>query len=72
MDLKAGFSVQEEVGIRGAVVTSQRVKPDIAIVFEGSPGDDTFAEPYLAQTVMKKAPQKAIINLTFGTHGKEN
>ena len=56
VDLKAGFSVQEEVGIRGAVVTSHTVKPDIAIVFEGSPADDTFAEPYLAQTVMKKGP----------------
>ena len=56
VDLTAGFSVQEEVGIRGAVVTSRRVKPDIGIVFEGSPGDDTFAEPYLAQTVMKKGP----------------
>lgn len=56
VDLKAGFSVQEEVGIRGAVVTSNRVKPDIAIVFEGSPGDDTFAEPYMVQTAMKKGP----------------
>ncbi len=33
-------SVQEEVGTRGAQTISQLVKPDIAIVIEGAPGDD--------------------------------
>lgn len=36
------FAAQEEVGMRGAAVTSQVVKPDLAIVFEGSPSDDFF------------------------------
>ncbi|MDR1971190.1 MAG: M20/M25/M40 family metallo-hydrolase [Treponema sp.] len=52
----AAFAAQEEVGLRGAVVTAQRVKPDIAIVFEGCPADDTVVEPYAVQTAIKKGP----------------
>jgi len=33
-------SVQEEVGTRGAQTIAQLVKPDVAIVIEGAPGDD--------------------------------
>ena len=36
------FAAQEEVGTRGATVTSQIVRPDLAIVFEGSPSDDFY------------------------------
>ncbi|MFP3088998.1 M42 family peptidase [Treponema sp. TIM-1] len=50
------FASQEEVGLRGATVTAQRVKPDIAIVFEGCPADDTVMEPYAVQTAIKKGP----------------
>ena len=42
VDIVGGFAAQEEVGTRGAVVTSQVVKPDLAIVFEGSPADDFY------------------------------
>lgn len=56
VDIKAGFSVQEEVGIRGSVVTARQIKPDVAIVFEGCPADDTFLPPHRAQTVMNKGP----------------
>lgn len=56
VDLKAGFSVQEEVGIRGSVVTARKIKPDVAIVFEGCPADDTFLPPHRAQTVMHNGP----------------
>ncbi len=34
-------SVQEEVGLRGAKTVAQCVNPDIAIVLEGPPADDT-------------------------------
>lgn len=51
------FASQEEVGCRGAKVTAQVVQPDFAIVFEGSPADDTCADPYTAQCVMKKGVQ---------------
>jgi putative aminopeptidase FrvX len=50
------FAAQEEVGLRGATVTAQTVKPDIAIVFEGCPADDTVVEPYAVQTAIKKGP----------------
>jgi putative aminopeptidase FrvX len=56
VNVNGAFAVQEECGLRGAVVTAQTVKPDIAIVFEGSPADDTTAEPYAVQTAMKKGP----------------
>lgn len=56
VDVIAGFAVQEEVGTRGAQVTSNTIKPDIAIVFEGCPADDTFTESYLTQTAIKKGP----------------
>ncbi len=36
------FSSQEETGFRGTQVSARNVKPDVAIVFEGAPADDTF------------------------------
>lgn len=56
VDVTAGFAVQEEVGTRGANVTCNTIRPDIAIVFEGCPADDTFTEEYMTQTAIKKGP----------------
>ena len=50
------ISSQEEVGDRGVKVSVNKVKPDIAICFEGCPADDTFTEPYAIQTAMKRGP----------------
>ena len=55
-DVVAVLSTQEEVGPRNSKVTAHRVKPDIAIVMEGCPADDTFTEPYAIQTALKKGP----------------
>lgn len=52
----AALASQEEVGIRGATVTARRVKPAVAICFEGCPGDDTFGESWAQQTALKKGP----------------
>ncbi|MDR0313221.1 MAG: M20/M25/M40 family metallo-hydrolase [Treponema sp.] len=52
----AAFAGQEEVGLRGATVTAQAVKPDIAISFEGSPADDTLGTSGTIQTALKKGP----------------
>ena len=49
-------AAQEEVGTRGATVTAQVIQPDIAIVFEGCPADDTCVEPYMVQTAIKRGP----------------
>lgn len=55
-DVVAAFAVQEEVGTRGAKITADRVNPDIAIVFEGCPADDTFTPSYAIQTALHKGP----------------
>ncbi|MGJ8677511.1 MAG: M42 family metallopeptidase [Akkermansiaceae bacterium] len=34
-------TVQEEVGVRGAVTAAVHAKPDVAIILEGAPADDT-------------------------------
>ena len=36
----AAFTVQEEIGLRGAQVAAQRLQPDAAIVLEGAPAYD--------------------------------
>ena len=55
-DVVGVLSSQEEVGERGAMVSVKHVKPDVAIVLEGCPADDTFTEPYAIQTALKKGP----------------
>ena len=53
VDIVGACAAQEEVGVRGATVTAQVIKPDIAIVFEGCPADDTCVESYMVQTAIK-------------------
>ncbi len=56
VDVVGALSVQEEVGERGCKVTTNRIRPDAALVFEGCPADDTFGEPYAMQTRLKNGP----------------
>ena len=56
VNVTGAFAAQEEVGLRGATVTAQTVKPDIAICFEGTPADDTVSDSYAIQTALKKGP----------------
>ena len=56
VDIVGACAAQEEVGVRGATVTTQVIKPDIAIVFEGCPADDTCVESYMVQTAIKRGP----------------
>ena len=55
-DVVGVISAQEEVGDRGIRVAVNKVKPDIAICFEGCPADDTFTEPYAIQTALRGGP----------------
>lgn len=55
-DVVAVLSSQEEIGDRGCKVAVNRVQPQIAIVLEGCPADDTFTESYAIQTALKKGP----------------
>jgi tetrahedral aminopeptidase len=40
VDILASFAVQEEVGLRGAKIAAQRLKPDVAIILEGTTAHD--------------------------------
>ena len=57
VDVVGAFAAQEEVGMRGATVTAQQVKPDLAIVFEGSPADDFYYRTGVAQCSLKHGVQ---------------
>jgi len=57
VNVVGGIASQEEVGTRGAVITSRLIKPDVAIVFEGSPADDTHKDSYESQGALRKGVQ---------------
>ncbi len=68
VDVCAVFSTQEEVGGRGAEVSSLTVKPDLCIVFEGTPADDSFGSPDTMQTVLGKGPMLRHMDRTMITN----
>ncbi|HVU15154.1 MAG TPA: hypothetical protein VHD90_27965, partial [Phototrophicaceae bacterium] len=48
VDILAAFTVEEEIGLRGAKVAAQALNPDIAIILEGTTANDLpnpLAEP---------------------------
>lgn len=57
VDVIGTISTQEEVGCRGAKVNANTITPNMAIVFEGSPADDTFMDSYDSQGALKKGTQ---------------
>lgn len=57
VQVAGAFAAQEEVGTRGAQVTAQRLLPDLAVVFEGSPADDFYFRPGIAQCSLKGGVQ---------------
>ena len=61
----AALSSQEEVGLRGAYVTARAVKPDLAIVLESCPADDTFTPEWLSQTGLKRGPMLRDMDTSF-------
>lgn len=67
-DVVGALASQEEIGTRGAYVTSQVVKPDLAIVFEGSPADDLFYDSHTAQCVLKKGAQIRHMDASYVSH----
>ncbi|MGI6466062.1 MAG: M20/M25/M40 family metallo-hydrolase [Sphaerochaetaceae bacterium] len=48
------FTVQEEVGTRGAKVLSNYLKADVAVIVEGAPADDSPSSGLEKQTIMGK------------------
>ncbi|HPY96289.1 MAG TPA: M20/M25/M40 family metallo-hydrolase [Candidatus Cloacimonadota bacterium] len=61
-------SAQEEVGTRGAQTIANLIKPDIAIVLEGSPGDDFPGNRDEIQCGMGKGLQMRVIDPTMLTN----
>lgn len=57
VDVIAAFATQEELGGRGAAVTVQNVKPDVVIVFEGTPADDPYYPAGTAQGALRQGVQ---------------
>lgn len=53
VDVIGVISSQEEVGERGITAAMGRIKPDVAICFEGTPADDTFSPEYMIQDKLK-------------------
>jgi len=68
VNVVGALSAQEEIGMRGAKVVANRVKPDLAICFEGTPADDTFAKDHLIQTRLKHGPMLRHIDQGMITH----
>jgi len=52
--LSFAFTVQEEVGVRGAKVLAQSIEADAAIVVEGAPADDVPSNISAPQTALGK------------------
>ena len=68
VNLSAAFAAQEELGVRGATVTAQVLRPDAAVVFEGTPADDTVVEAYAVQTAVKKGPMLRYVDSKMVTN----
>ncbi|AGC67612.1 peptidase M42 family protein [Thermoclostridium stercorarium subsp. stercorarium DSM 8532] len=64
-ELYACFTVQEEIGLRGALVAANRVKPDIGIVLEGTTcADVPKVKEHETSTVMGKGPSISFADRT--------
>jgi putative aminopeptidase FrvX len=58
-------TVQEEVGCRGAETAAVLARPDVALVIEGTPADDTPGHPASArQAVLGQGPQIRVMDPT--------
>ena len=65
VDIVAVFSVQEEVGLRGASIVAERVKPDYTIAFEGTTaGDVPTTKDNSPSTEFRKGPAITVMDRT--------
>lgn len=63
--VKVVGTTQEEVGVRGATIAVQTINPDLAIVLEGTPADDTPNNTIdEAQGILGKGPQIRLMDST--------
>jgi putative aminopeptidase FrvX len=65
-DLWAAFTVQEEVGLRGARIAAYTIKPDCAFVLEGTVADDLPKDKDTSPTTeLGKGPAITIMDRSF-------
>lgn len=62
VEVKGVISAQEESGLRGAQIAANKIKPDFAIIFEGSPADDTFKDKFSSKGAMGKGIQLRVVD----------
>jgi len=68
-DLHAVFTVQEEVGLRGARVAAYAVEPDCAFALEGTIADDLPKEKDVSPTTeLGKGPAITVMDRSFVAH----
>jgi putative aminopeptidase FrvX len=66
VDLYLSFSVQEEVGLRGARVAAYRIEPDMAFALEGTVCDDTPKKEDVSPTSeLGKGPAISLMDHSF-------
>ncbi len=63
-DLWLSFSVQEEVGLRGAKVVGEAIQPDIAVAIDATTAADTVGSD--AQNCVCKVGQGAVVSFADG------
>ncbi|MFN2269825.1 MAG: M42 family metallopeptidase [Anaerolineae bacterium] len=65
-DLHAAFTVQEEVGLRGAEVAAYAIEPDCAFALEGTVADDLPKEKDVSPTTqLGKGPAITVMDHSF-------
>ena len=65
-DLHAAFTVQEEVGLRGAQVAAYTIEPDCAFALEGTIADDVPKDKDVSPTTeMGKGPAITVMDRSF-------
>ncbi|MSP11418.1 MAG: M42 family peptidase [Chloroflexi bacterium] len=68
-DIVAAFTVQEEVGLRGAQVAAYDINPDLAFAFEGTIADDLPKEQDASPTTeLGKGPALSIMDSSAIMH----
>ncbi len=71
LSVYAAFTVQEEVGLRGAGVAAYKVKPDLALVVETTTAADVADnEEHLHATTLGKGPALTLMDSSFMSHKK--
>ena len=63
MDIIAVFTVQEEIGLRGAEVAANQIDADLVIVLEGTTCSDVSnVEPHMQVTALDKGPAISLMD----------